>query len=118
MLVNANSNLASMVIIIRIKKFLPRLIHYNQSSFIQGRFIGEVAHSILDIIDHAELFEMSGILLFIDFEKAFGSIDWDFHYQSLEDFNFGQILINRPSDWVRGCETAQFGQTRTFPHNL
>ena len=25
--------------------------------------------------------------------------------------------MNRPSDRVRGCGTAQFGKTRTIPHN-
>ena len=53
-LVNADSKLASKVISNRIKKVLPRIIHYNQSGFIKGRFIGEVSGSIFDIIDHTE----------------------------------------------------------------
>ena len=96
-LVNADSKLASKVISNRIKKVLPRIIHYNQSGFIKGRFIGEVARSILDIIDHTESLKLSGILLFIDFEKAFDSIEWDFLYQSLEAFNFGPTLIS----WIK-----------------
>ena len=92
-LVNADSKLASKVISNRIKKVLPRIIHYNQSGFIKGRFIGEVALSTLDIIDHTESLNLSGILLFIDFEKDFDSIEWDFLYKSLEDFNFGPTLI-------------------------
>ena len=96
-LVNADSKLASKVISNRIKKVLPRIIHYNQSGFIKGRFIGEVARSILDIIDHTDSLKLSGILLFIDFEKAFDSIEWDFLYQSLEAFNFGPTLIR----WIK-----------------
>ena len=96
-LVNADSKLASKVISNRIKKILPRIIHYNQSGFIKGRFIGEVARSILDIIDHTESLKLSGILLFIDFEKAFDSIEWDFLCQSLEAFNFGPTLIR----WIK-----------------
>ena len=46
-LVNADSKLASKVISNRIKKVLPRIIHSNQSGFINGRFIGEVARSII-----------------------------------------------------------------------
>jgi len=41
------------------------------------------------------LLKLSGILLFIDFEKAFDSTEWDFLYQSLEAFNFGPTLIRR-----------------------
>ena len=40
---------------------------------------------------------LSGILLFIDFEKAFDSIEWDFLCQSLEAFNFGPTLIT----WIK-----------------
>ena len=56
-----------------------------------------MARSILDIIDHTESLKLSGILLFIDFEKAFDSIEWDFLYQSLEAFNFGPTLIR----WIK-----------------
>ena len=96
-LVNADSKLASKVISNRVKKVLPRIIHYNQFGFIKGRFIGEVARSIFDIIDHTESLKLSGILLFIDFEKAFDSIEWDFLYQALEAFNFGPTLIR----WIK-----------------
>ena len=96
-LVNVDSKLASKVIANRIKTVLPQIIHHNQSSFIKGRFIGEVARSILDIIDYTESLKLPGILLFIDFEKAFGSIEWDFLYQSLEAFGFGPTLTG----WIK-----------------
>ena len=50
-LVNVDSKLASKVIANRITTVLPQIIHHNQSGFIKGRFIGEVARSILYIID-------------------------------------------------------------------
>ena len=56
-----------------------------------------MAQSILDIIDHTESLKLSGILLFIDFEKAFHSIEWDFLYQLLDAFNFGSTLIR----WIK-----------------
>ena len=58
-----------------------------------GSFIGEVARSILDIIDYTKMSKMPGVLLFIDFKKAFDSIEWDFLYKSLAAFNFGPTLI-------------------------
>ena len=92
-LVNVDSKLASKVIANKMKKVLPHIIHNNQAGFIKGRFIGEVARSILDIFDYTEMSKMPGVLLFIDFEKAFDSIEWDFLYKSLAAFDFGPTLI-------------------------
>ena len=36
----------------------------------------------------------SGLLLFVDFEKAFDSLEWDFIDNSLKSFNFR--LENQP----------------------
>ena len=79
------------------KKVIPGIIHHNQCGFIKGRFIGEAARSILDIIDHTESLNLPGVLLFIDFEKAFDSIEGPFLYKVLETFNFGPSFIS----WVR-----------------
>ena len=88
-LVNFHAKIASKIIANRIKCCLPDIIHYNQSGFLKDRFIGETARSILDIIDYIERSKLPGILMFIDFEKAFDSIEWNFLYASLEAFNFG-----------------------------
>ena len=56
-----------------------------------------MSRSIPDIIDHTESPKLSGILLFIDFEKALDSNEWDFLYQLLEAFNFGPTLVR----WIK-----------------
>jgi len=41
--------------------------------------------------------------------------------ETLLDDNIVSLRFNylfRPSDRVRGCGTAQFGQSRTIPHNF
>ena len=103
---NVDSKLASKVIASRVKKVLPRIIHHNQEGFIKGRFIGEATRSSLDIIDYTESFKLPGVLLFIDFEKAVDSKEWDFLYKSLEAFNFGPTLrrwIKTFYNNVSGC---------------
>ena len=96
-LVNVDAKIASKVIANRIKCCLPDIIHHNQSGFIKDRFIGETARSILDIIDYTERSEVPGMMIFIDFEKAFDSIEWCFLYECLEAFNFGPEFIK----WVK-----------------
>ena len=96
-LINVDAKIASKAIASRMKKVLPGIIHYNQSGFVKNRFIGETARSILDFMQHTDTQKMPGLLLFIDFEKAFDSIEWDYLTASLKAFNFGPEFIN----WVK-----------------
>ena len=57
----------------------------------------ETARSILDIIDYTEHSKLPGVLLFIDFEKVFESVEWNFLHASLEVFNFGPEFIK----WIK-----------------
>lgn len=50
----------------------------TQTGFIQGRLIGENARFIYDIIDYTELNNIPGLVMLINFEKAFDSISWSF----------------------------------------
>ena len=65
-LINIDSKIATKVIANRIKNVLPGIIHSNQSGFMKGRFIGETARSILDIIAHTEVSKLPGVLLFTE----------------------------------------------------
>ena len=38
-----------------------------------------------------------GILMFLDFEKAFDSVEWNFLFKTLKKFNFGDNFIS----WMR-----------------
>ena len=81
--INVDSKIATKVIANRIKNVFPGIIHSNQSGFMKGRFIGETGRSILDINAHTEALKLPGVLLFIDFEKAFDSIENNFLYKAL-----------------------------------
>ena len=63
----------------------------------KGRFIGESIRLIDCIIQYAKEKNIPGLLLFIDFEKAFNSLEWSFILDTLRFFRFGTSIIN----WVR-----------------
>ena len=72
-----DAKIASKVIAASITKVLPEIIDVNQSGYVKRRFIGEAAKSILDVMEFTKKENIPGILLFIDFEKAFDTVNWD-----------------------------------------
>ena len=80
----------------RIKKVLPDVIHQNQTGYVKDRFIGETIRSIYDIMDFTVTENIPGLMIFIDFQKAFDSVEWSFLIKCLEEFNFGPDFIR----WV------------------
>ena len=55
----------------------------------EGRFMGENIRLML--------YNLEGIALFIDFEKAFDSLEWDFLRKTLDTFQFGHEF----KSWVK-----------------
>ena len=96
-LVNVDTKIMSKVITARIKKVLPSIIHYNQTGYVKDRFIGEAIRSIFDIMVFTAKENIPGSLLFIDFQKAFDSVEWEFLIESLKKFNFGRDFLQ----WVK-----------------
>ena len=96
-LLNTDYKIAAKAIANRIKTVLPKLINNDQTGLMKGRFIGENIRLIDGIIQYATQHNVPGLLLFIDFEKAFDSLEWPFIFDTLRFFGFGPSLIN----WVR-----------------
>lgn len=63
------------------------------SILLKGRSIAENICLINNVISYTHLKDIPGLLLFIDFEKAFDTIKWTF-VRKLEHFGFGSSLIN------------------------
>ncbi len=65
---------------------LPHIINKDQTGYIKGRFIGCNIRLIEDIIIFTDKNNQTGILLNVDFEKAFYSINWKIIERSLHAF--------------------------------
>ena len=92
-LLNADYKIFSKCIAERIKKVLESVIHHSQSGFVKGRNISDGIRAILDILDETDKSNKGGLLLTIDFEKAFDSISWDYLFKTLKAFNFGNVIV-------------------------
>ena len=83
---------ASKAIARRIEPILSKLVHPNQTGFIKGRYIGENVRLISDIMEQTQVNNTPGILISVDFKKAFDSLEWSFIQSALKKFNFGDSL--------------------------
>ena len=91
-LLNVTYKILSGIIANRIKSVLPKLIHENQKGFMSGRYIGENTRLLYDIMHACNENNIPGILLMVDFEKAFDSVSWKFIRNVLNYFNFGDNI--------------------------
>ena len=92
-LLNCDYKVAAKAIAGRLKIFLPNLINSDQTGFIKARFVGENIRLLQSIICYAKENNLPGLLLFLDFEKAFDTTEWIFIKRTLNYFGFGTSLI-------------------------
>lgn len=102
-LINVDAKIISKVIAVTVKNVLSNIIHHSQTGYVKDRYIGETVRSIFDIMEFTNNENIPGILIFIDFKKAFDTVEWHYLFDCLKAFNFGPGLIN----WVK-----------TFYHNI
>ena len=88
-LLNIDYKIATKTIADRISKLLPKLIHEDQTGYVKDRYIGQNIRLVKDIMKVTSLDNIPGMAIFIDFKKAFDSVDWNFLAKVLEAFNFG-----------------------------
>ena len=92
-LLNCDYKIATKSIASRLRKVIPRIINHDQTGFLKNRFIGENIR-LLDIItNYTDTEQIPGLLLFVDFEKAFDFVEWSFIEKTLKYYNFGPSLI-------------------------
>ena len=89
--------IASKALSLRLKQVLPNFINYDQTAYVNGRFIGESIRLIDDILYHTEQENIDGVLFAANIEKAFDSVEHNFIFASLERFGFGDEF----TEWIR-----------------
>lgn len=76
MLLNVTYKLSSTVLANRLKPLLNTLIHENQKGFLASRFIEENTRLLYNLINYCNEKCKPGLILLIDFEKAFDLVSW------------------------------------------
>ena len=105
-LLNLDYKIASKAIAKRIEKVLASLINSDQTGFIKGRYIGQNVRLLNDILEQTEIQNIPGILLQLDFRKAFDTIEWEFIQKTLALFNFGESIQRWISTFYTNPESS------------
>ena len=100
-LLNVVYKIGSTCIANRIKTVLPQLISEDQTGFVPGRYIGDNVRLIYDLIYHLNENDLPGLLVSIDFEKAFDSVNWTYMNRVLRAFGFGNDICQ----WISAFYT-------------
>ncbi|RHZ31724.1 hypothetical protein DYB37_012560 [Aphanomyces astaci] len=81
----------------RVNSLLPLLVHPIQNGFVKGRRIHDHVLFLRDLQHKHTLDGEEGYAMFLDFEKTYDRINWDFMFDTLETFNFGPRFLQ----WLR-----------------
>ena len=96
-LLNVDAKIISKCLANRVKKVIPSLISSDQTAYVPGRYIGESVRLTSDLLEYTNIHNLPGILLTIDIEKAFDSVDHIFLCSSLKKYGFGTEFIQ----WIK-----------------
>ena len=93
-LMNYDYKILAFVLAQRFQNVVNKVISNDQSAYIKDKFLGNNVRLVCDIINYCDKYEEAGVLLSLDFEKAFDTVEWDFVFECLTKFNFGTNFIN------------------------
>jgi hypothetical protein len=105
-LINVVFKIISKAYASRLDPIAHRIISPNQTAFIKGRNILDGPLALMEIIHDIRKRKHSGVLLKLDFEKAYDRVNWDFLGEVLRCKGFDAGYIHRISQLVSGGQTA------------
>ena len=96
-LLNTTYKIISSCLTNRLRPLLCRIISHEQKGFLENRSISDCTRLMYDIIYECKVRKVNGLILLIDFEKAFDSISWEYIRECLVKLNFGENFLK----WIR-----------------
>lgn len=93
-LLNIDYKLFALVYAKRLKSGLNEIINETQTGFMKNRHISNNIRLIMDLLDYSDQIDSGALILFLDFCKAFDTIEHGFLIHSLKVFGFGNKFID------------------------
>ena len=90
------------VLTLRLTKIAGRIISSNQTAFIPGRNILDGVVILQEVLHKLRVKKQQGIVLKLDFEKAYDMVDWSFLEEVLIRKGFSATWISWVMKTVQG----------------
>ena len=81
----------------RLEKIAEKLIHHNQTAFMKGRNIMSGIMILHEILHETKRIKQTGIILKLDFEKAYDKVKWSFLIKCFEARGF----CSKWCEWIK-----------------
>ncbi|XP_028052598.1 uncharacterized protein LOC114257077 [Camellia sinensis] len=98
-LVSSLYKILTKVLSSRLKAVIPQIISENQSAFIGGRNILNGVLVANEVVDSWKKAKKRGLIIKLDFEKAYDSLNWDFLLSMKLNFGFSEKWVK----WIKEC---------------
>ncbi|CAL5427989.1 unnamed protein product [Camellia sinensis] len=86
----------------RLGKVLPNVISEVQTTFLEGRNIFDGVMIANEVVDWLEKSKRKGVILKLDFEKAYDSINLEYLFSMMHNLGLGEKWV----EWMRSCVTT------------
>jgi hypothetical protein len=115
-LLNVSFKIFTKLIAERLMGVAKKIISPNQTAFIRERYIIDGAVMLHEIVRELSRKKMDGVVLKIDFEKAYDSINWDFIEEVMERKGFNTQLKSWIMSTIKGggCVLTSTGRMALF----
>ena len=91
-MLNSDYKILTKILGFRIRKVLDSIFSSPQLGFVPGRVISEASHLTKLVQAYLDETDEDGLLIALDFEKAFDSISWDYLHVALTELGFGSNM--------------------------
>jgi hypothetical protein len=82
---------------LRLDEVMGRIINKNQSSFLKNRNITDGIMALHEILHDTRIKKKDGLIIKLDFEKAYDKLNWDFLFECLKQRGFG----DKWCEWIK-----------------
>lgn len=120
-LLNNDAKIFTTLLANRLKMIIPEYVADDQTGFIPGRQLTDNIRRTLNIISHGKRTSQESLVLALDFEKAFDSLEIGYLLCLLNKMGFGNVFLRalqaiytQPKSRVRvnGCNSEFFHPSR------